>query len=158
MKIKIYEEKQCGSLLSVGEIVEIQNDGTPSVYGNLHGRYGCGSLCITVEEKLDAMDNHYYFTILEEEEVMNKNNKSEGIFTRQMMENMGIERVIFNDEATIVFLNDGRKGVAVQSTLDEADRVIGLAMAYAFAVGTDGNKSQFKKNIEQLNKHNGFGN
>jgi hypothetical protein len=88
--------------------------------------------------------------------VMNKNNKSEGIFTGQMIEKMGIEKVIFNDDATIVFLKDGRKGVAVQSASDDADRLIGLSVAYAIAVGTDGNKSQFRKNIIQLEKHDGY--
>jgi hypothetical protein len=99
-----------------------------------------------------------FIIVIEEEEVMNKNNKSEGIFTKQMMKQMGIERIIFNDEATIVFLKNGNKGVAVQGTRDEADRLIGLSVAYAIAVGTDGNKSQFRKNIIQLEKHDGFGN
>jgi hypothetical protein len=157
MKLKIDNNNSDG--IYVGEEVEIK-----SIAGVVHilccdgGYYNGEEGYRDMDSALASFTEHYAFTTIDEEETMSNNNKSDGIFTGQMIENMGIKRVIFNDEATIVFLNDGRKGVAVQSTKDEADRVIGLAMAYTFAVATDGNKSQFKKNVEQLKKHGGFGN
>jgi len=78
------------------------------------------------------------------------------VYTKQMIEKMGIERVIINNEATIVELTDGRKGVAVRDGDDCDDVLVGFAVAYAYAVGTDGNKSQMKANMRKLDKHGGF--
>jgi len=82
-------------------------------------------------------------------------NKKE-TYTKQMMDKMGVDRVLYNGAATIVWLTDGRKGVSVQSIDDHQDRNVGFAMAYAYAVATDGNKSQFKKNVAKMEKHKGY--
>lgn len=68
----------------------------------------------------------------------------------QLLKTMGIEKVIFNKDATIVYLSTGEKGVAKRSKDDEFDPVIGLSVAYAMAEGTRGNKSQFKKLVNKL--------
>lgn len=84
------------------------------------------------------------------------NERVDEIYTKEMMDKMGVDRVLYNGAATIVWLKDGRKGVAVQSSEDHPDRNVGFAMAYAYAMGTDGNKSQFKKNVAKMQKHNGY--
>ena len=77
-------------------------------------------------------------------------NKMKKISKTKMLKNMGVERVIFNGRATIVFLEDGTKGVAVADEKDAYDKSVGLAMAYAVAKATQGNKKQFKENVEKL--------
>lgn len=75
-------------------------------------------------------------------------------YTKEMLFNLGIDRIIFNDRATIVFLNDGTKGVSVCSKDDHNDPLVGLSVAYTVAKATQGNKSQFKKNCDKLYEHN----
>ena len=83
-------------------------------------------------------------------------NKGEGkmrkIYHKEMLKKMGIEQVIHNEKATIVILNDGRKGVAVRDKNELEYTPFGFAIAYAYAMGTDGNKSQFKKNLKKIIK------
>ena len=74
---------------------------------------------------------------------------------KDLLINMGVDRVIFNDDATIVYLNTGEKGVAKRAVDDEFDPVVGFCVAYAMAEGTSGNKKQFKNLVNKLyNKKN----
>ena len=91
------------------------------------------------------------------EDNMNSN-KSEPIYTKKMIDKMGIETIKFNTNATVVVLTDGRKGVSVVDSTDDPDRLVGIAVAYTYAMGTDGSKTQFKKNMIKINKHNGYKN
>lgn len=68
----------------------------------------------------------------------------------QLLKQMGVEQVIFNDKATIVILTTGEKGVAIKSEDDHFDPIIGFSTAYAMAEGTKGNKTQFKKLVNKL--------
>lgn len=122
---------------------------------------GLGITCYSINTSM--YDNHREIIMFEEfmentkgGNNMNKNNKSEPIYTKKMIENMGIETILFNDEATVVVLTDGRKGVSVVDSTDDPDRLVGIAVAYAYAVGTNGSKTQFKKNMVKINKHNGY--
>jgi len=72
---------------------------------------------------------------------------------KHLLKQMGIERVIFNEDATIVFLTTGEKGVAIRSSDDEFDPVIGLSVAYAIAKGTRGSKSKYKELVAKLHKN-----
>jgi len=94
------------------------------------------------------------------EEVFGQTNPIQGVqqimYTKKMMDAMGVESVIVNDDAVIVTLKTGVKGVAVQSGDDEYDLGIGFAVAYAYAMGTNGSKVQFKKNMVKVEKHSGF--
>ncbi len=72
------------------------------------------------------------------------------IYHKEMLKNMGIKEVIFNDYATVVILNNGNKGVAKRSMEDIYDPIIGISVAYAIAIGTKGNKSWFKENVQKL--------
>ena len=78
--------------------------------------------------------------------------KMRKIYPKEMLRKMGIKDVIHNDDATIIILNDGRKGVAVRDKNEPEYTPFGFAMAYAYAMGTDGNKSQFKKNLKKIIK------
>jgi len=67
-----------------------------------------------------------------------------------ILERMGVEKVIFNDNATIVILTTGEKGVAIKSKSDEYDSTVGFAMAYAYAVADYDSKAQFKKELGKI--------
>jgi len=81
-----------------------------------------------------------------------EDNKMRKIYHKEMLKKMGIKQVIHNNDATIVILNDGRKGVAVRDKSEDDYPAFGFAMAYAYAMGTDGNKGQFKKNMKKIIK------
>lgn len=68
----------------------------------------------------------------------------------KLLERMGVKEVIFNDNATIVILTTGEKGVAKKSKDDTFDPIIGFSAAYAIAEGTQGNKTQFKKLVNKM--------
>ena len=69
---------------------------------------------------------------------------------KDLLDNMGIEKVIFNENATIVCLTTGEKGVAVRSQDDHFDPVIGFSVAYTIAKGTKGNKSRLKELVNKM--------
>ena len=69
---------------------------------------------------------------------------------KDLLDNMGIEKVIFNENATIVYLTTGEKGVAVRSQNDSFDPVVGFSVAYAIAEGTRGNKRQFHHLVSSM--------
>ena len=72
-----------------------------------------------------------------------------GIYGKSKSSNWGINRVIFNDPATIVIWNDGSKTV-VKASNEPFDPEKGLAMAIAKkALGNKGNYYEiFKKYIK----------
>ena len=73
---------------------------------------------------------------------------------KDLLHQLGIERVIFNDNATIVYLTTGEKGVAIRSQTEEFDPVIGLSVAYALAEsGTS--KKKFKELVNKAYKKGG---
>lgn len=73
---------------------------------------------------------------------------------KDLLHQLGIERVIFNDNATIVYLTTGEKGVAIRSQNEEFDPVIGLSVAYALAEsGTS--KKKFKELVNKAYKKGG---
>jgi len=74
--------------------------------------------------------------------------KQEVYTIKHLLKQLGIEKVIFNEKATIVYLTTGEKGVAIRSDTEEFDPVIGLSVAYALAEsGTS--KKRFKQIIEK---------
>jgi len=89
------------------------------------------------------------FTIKNKDE---EDKKNRTIYKKEMLKRMGIERVIKNDKAVIIFLEDGTKGVALCDKDDHFDPVVGLSVAYAMAVGTNSNKKQFKENVSKIVK------
>jgi len=74
------------------------------------------------------------------------------IYKKEMLKRMGVEKIIQNDKAVIVVLTNGNKGVAICDGQDYFDPLIGFSVAYAMAVGTKGNKKQFKNNVEKILK------
>jgi len=74
--------------------------------------------------------------------------KGEKTMSKEMLKNLGVSKVIFNGKTTIVFLEDGTKGVAQCGTLDSNDPLVGFSIAYTLAKATKGNKRQFKENIQ----------
>jgi hypothetical protein len=76
--------------------------------------------------------------------------KNKAIYKKEMLKRMGVDRVIVNNKAVIVFLTNGDKGVAVCDENDYFDPMVGFSVAYAIAVGTKGNKTQFKKNLKKV--------
>ncbi|MBL4951078.1 hypothetical protein JK635_02335 [Neobacillus sp. YIM B02564] len=57
-------------------------------------------------------------------------------------------KVIYNDDVTVVILEDGSKGVAIKSPKDAYNKQIGHDIAHKRA-----RIKQLKKEIEQLSKH-----
>ena len=78
-----------------------------------------------------------------------------GIYGKSKSSNLGINRVIFNDPATIVIWNDGSKTV-VKASNEPFDPEKGLAMAIAKkALGNKGNYYKiFKKYIKHADVNN----
>jgi len=74
------------------------------------------------------------------------------IYKKEMLKRMGVKKIIQNDKAVIVVLTNGIKGVAICDDEDYFDPLIGFSVAYAMAVGTKGNKKQFKNNVEKILK------
>jgi len=74
------------------------------------------------------------------------------IYKKEMLKRMGVKKIIQNDKAVIVVLTNGIKGVAICDDEDYFDPLVGFSVAYAMAVGTKGNKKQFKNNVEKILK------
>lgn len=69
---------------------------------------------------------------------------------KDLLCHMGIDKVIFNENATIVYLTTGEKGVAIRSPEDTFDPIVGFSVAYAIAEGTRGNKRQFHHLVSSM--------
>lgn len=66
----------------------------------------------------------------------------------ELLLRFGIKKVMFNNPATIVWLNDGSKGVSRCSKHDEYDPYVGMILAVADAK-LKGHKMQLKKWCER---------
>ena len=101
-----------------------------------------------MEKKEDEMTKHYNFD--QAYECIWEHERKEPKSIKQLLDHMGIEKVIFNENATIVQLTTGEKGVAVRSLDDIFDPVVGFSVAYALAEGTRGNKRQFHHFVSSM--------
>jgi len=144
---------------SLGYFESSMHDGEQ--YAVIAYRGGCGITCYyngrdmcTDDQTVVSFED--FMKEIKGGTIMNENNKSETIYTRKMIEKMGIDEILYKDNATIVVLLDGRKGVSVVDRDDDPTRLVGIAVAYAYAMGTDGSKTQFKKNMIKINKHQGY--
>ena len=86
--------------------------------------------------------------------VLGERGKKEVKSFKDLLNHLGIEKVIFNDNATIVYLTTGEKGVAIRSQTEEFDPVIGLSVAYALAESGI-SKKKFKELINKAYKRGG---
>jgi len=75
---------------------------------------------------------------------------------KEMLKNMGIKKVIFNGKTTVVYLKDGRKGVAHCGSEDEFDPTVGLSVAYAEAMCKCSSKKELKGIVKFLERKKKF--
>ena len=102
------------------------------------------------DEEVVATINVDWNNIQDLSTMFKKEDKNKTIYKKEMLKRMGVDRAIVNDKAVIVFLTNGDKGVAVCDENDYFDPMVGFSVAYAMAVGTKGNKTQFKKNLKKV--------
>jgi len=80
------------------------------------------------------------------------------MFSREMLQELGVKKVIFNDKATIVITESGGKGVAVCGKKDVFEAEEGFCRAYLRAlsdeIGVD-NKA-LTNNISFIEKRKSF--
>lgn len=144
MKVRCIKGCRSGNIYTEGKIYNITKNGL-ECNDNYHY---CKLYADEPKKLVEVMNETFYmqFELVEEKENTMK------VYSKKMLEQMNVERVIFNNRATIVFLKNGNKGVAVCSEDDHNDPVVGFSVAYAVAVGTNGNKKQFKENVVKLEK------